>query len=72
MVKPQILALLGAGLVLVGCAAAPPPTPCQRACNRVYDSCMDAGGAFNNPQAMAGLEAQCGAAQQSCVAACQR
>jgi len=33
---------------------------------------MDAGGAFNNPQAMAGLEAQCGAAQHSCVAACQR
>jgi hypothetical protein len=63
--------LLSSLFLLAGCAAAV-PTPCQRQCNPLYDSCMDVTGAVDNPQAVRAIEAQCQTAQESCLRACER
>jgi hypothetical protein len=56
-------------LFLSSCAAVA-PSPCQRQCNAIYDTCMDVGGAVDNPQAMRNVEYQCGVAARACERTC--
>lgn len=59
-------------LLLAGCTPGV-QDPCAQQCNHLFDSCMETGGdRMTTAHALEALQTQCGAGQQSCVAACRQ